>query len=48
MVRGPISLVDNCCPIFKDMLVNAKYTGGERLVPTDEVCYDALDGEVMD
>ena len=46
--RGPISLVDDCRPIFKDILVNAEDTGGERLVPVDEVWYDTSDGEIMD
>lgn len=46
--RGPISLVDDCRPIFKDILVNAENTGGERLVPVDEVWYDTSDGEIMD
>lgn len=46
--RGPISLVDDCHPIFKDILINAKDTIGERLVPVDEVWYDTSDGEIMD
>ena len=46
--RGPISIVDDCRHIFKDILINAKDTGGERLVPVDEVWYDTSDGEIMD
>lgn len=46
--RGPISLVDDCHPIFKDILISAEDTSGERLVPVDEVWYDTSDREMMD
>lgn len=46
--KGPISLVDDCRPMFKDILINAEYTGAERLVPVDEVWYDTSDSEAMD
>lgn len=46
--RGLLTLVDDCHPIFKDIVVNAADTGGKRLVPVDEVWYDTSDEEVMD
>lgn len=45
--RGPLSLVDDCRPMFKNILINAEYTGAKRLVPIDEIWYDTSDGEAM-
>ena len=45
--RGPVSLVDDCRPVFKNIVVNADDMY-ERLVPVDEVWYDTSDGEIMD
>lgn len=46
--RGLVSLVDDCRPIFKGIVINAEDTDGQRLVPVDEVWYDTSDGEIMD
>ena len=45
--RSPVSLVDDCRPIFKNIVMNEDDMY-ERLVPVDEVwCYTS-DGEIMD
>lgn len=40
-------LVDDCHPIFKNIVINGDDMY-ERLVPVDEVWYDTSDGEIMD
>ena len=46
--RGLLTLVDDCHPLFKDIVVNTKYAGGRRLVPVAKVWYETSDEDVMD
>lgn len=45
--RGLVSLVDDCHPVFKDLLINDDIPERKFFAPVDEVWYDTSDGEVM-
>lgn len=43
-----MSLVDDCHPVFKDILTNDDIPDRKFFAPVDEVWYDISDGEIMD